>query len=109
MLGFLPQLFEIVDLQLQSLSLFPEVSFVVLKTQDLGLAGILGSDQGTEPSRQPTELASLGADQAVELAPRRIDHRNRIRNELGSVLDHAVQAKVFAHVTKEVFLRPSGE
>src|ERR1017187_10409528 len=62
-----------------------------------------------EPSKQPIALASLGADQAVELAPRRIDHRNRIRNDLGSVLDQAVQAKVFAHVTEQVFLRPSGE
>ena len=44
MLGFLPQLFEIVDLQLQSLSLFPEVSFAVLKTYLIpGIAGQAGS------------------------------------------------------------------
>jgi hypothetical protein len=42
MLGVLPQLFEIVDLQIQSLNLFPQLPLALLKTLDLALAGILG-------------------------------------------------------------------
>src|SRR5438105_15824296 len=46
---------------------------------------------------------------AIELAPLRIYHRNSIRNRLGSILDQTVQTIVFAHITEEVFLTPSGE
>jgi hypothetical protein len=42
MLGFLPLLFEIVDLHIQSLNLFPHLSFALLKTLDLGVAGVFG-------------------------------------------------------------------
>src|ERR1017187_1674862 len=85
MLGFLPLLFEVVDLQIQSLNLFPHLSFALLKTLDLGIAGVFGKGQGPELSTPPIALASLGADLAVERPPCRIDHRNRIRNELGSI------------------------
>src|ERR1019366_10624353 len=54
-------------------------------------------------------LAGLGTDLAVELAPLRVHHWNGIRNGFGSILNQAVQPIVFAHVTEEVFLRPSGE
>jgi hypothetical protein len=42
MVGFLAQLFEVADLQIQNLDLFLEVSLALLKTLDLGLGGILG-------------------------------------------------------------------
>src|SRR5207253_4553549 len=98
MLGLLAQLFEFGDLQIQDLDLFLQVSLTALKTLNLGLGGIL-----------PMAPAGLGADLAVELAPGRIDHRNRIRNRLGSVLNQVVQAVMFSHVTEGVFLSPSGE
>ena len=40
--GILPQLFDIADLQIQNLNLFPQVSLALLKPLDLGLGGILG-------------------------------------------------------------------
>ena len=42
MLGLLSLLFEVVDLQIQRLNLFPQVSFALLKTLDLGVAGVFG-------------------------------------------------------------------
>ena len=42
MVGFLPQLFETVDLQIQSLNLFLQVALALLKTLDLRLGRILG-------------------------------------------------------------------
>src|ERR1035437_2792264 len=86
MLGLLALLFEVVDLQIQSLNLFPHLSFAQLKTLDLGIAGALGWGQAPNLSAPPIALASLGADLAVERPPCRIDHRDRIRNELGSIL-----------------------
>src|ERR1039458_4878246 len=94
MLGFLPLLFEVVDLQIQSLNLFPHLSFALLKTLDLGIAGVFGWGRGAKGSTPPIALASLGADLAVERPPCRIDHRNRIRNELGSILNQSEERRV---------------
>src|ERR1039458_445067 len=47
MLGFFSPLFGVVDLKIQSLNLFPHLSFALLKTLDLGIAGVFGDRKST--------------------------------------------------------------
>jgi hypothetical protein len=42
MLGFLAQLFDLIDFRIENLNLFLPVSFALLKTLEFGFRGILG-------------------------------------------------------------------
>src|ERR1700690_2219117 len=105
--GGFSQSLELVDFFLKRRDAFLQIGFALREGLDLARFNLPFQVPGTELGDFTIEYTKLFARLPIQGPVGGVHHHGGVRNNVGTIVNKAIQIIALAHIPEEVFLRPS--
>src|SRR6516162_9408546 len=105
--GGFSQNLELVDFFLKRRDAVLQIGFALRERLDLARFNLAFQVHGTELGDFTIECTNLSARLPIQGPVGGVHHHGGVRNNVGTIVNKAIQIIALAHISEEVFLRPS--